>query len=237
MKQINRSVVMGLLELMLLSGPCWALGEADGYWNQGIIGGKTVAASAAAWRPQGIKPLPVLTNPLDLGQLDRKLKELNKSIEEAMGWAKITLPSIGLQADDGSRFVKGLLPNAEEAGVRIGDEVMQADGQNVSNIQDVAKIAKNDIVELTLARGIKVQVTKQPFPTVSPEFFAWLKEQTGKYQKVLDNLKMQAQNPDARWESLQALGDGAVRLNFCIDQTAKALQDEQAYVYNNAYRH
>jgi hypothetical protein len=235
MNQIKISVLKALAGVCLLSSPCWALGEADGLWNAGVVGGKETAEIAAKWRPQGIKALPVLTNPLDLSRLGHKLDELNKNIEDAIGWSKMPFPSVGIDFGDGL-VVKGLLPNADDAGVQLGDVVLEVNGHKVFTRKDVADNSPGDNLELTLASGAKIKFEKQPFPTVPPAFFSWIKDLTSKYQKTLDDLKARAANSGGNLQAQQSLAYEASELNLVIDQTAEALKDEQRSVFENAFR-
>src|SRR5271157_4274666 len=100
MNRIRLGAFKGLAVVCLLSSPGWTSGEADVSWTTGIRLGREVTMLAKAWRPQGLKPLPVVTNYLDLGQLGRKLNELESNLKMSTDCAEHPFVGLGFFFDE-----------------------------------------------------------------------------------------------------------------------------------------
>ena len=236
MKLMNRNLWIVLPGFVLLAHTCFAEWEADRLWNHGVDGLVVLAAEAAAWRPHRFK-LPVVTNPLDFDQLERKLHELNKNIDMAITMAQDSPPGLGLgfENEKQPRVVTALLFNgkAARAGIRRGDEIVKVNGKDVANYMDIIQLAQqNSVVVLTLKREVDIPVEKQKSPSLSQEFLNEMKATVGRFRMTLNILEQQAQNPNADLETLAFQGSA---LDSGINKLGNELQEAQIKLYNDSY--
>ena len=172
--------------------------------------------------------------PLDLAKLERKLQELQKKIDEALFWAYHTPPPVGLKFEGQVPVVSGVMPHAADAGVKPGDVVVKVNGARVANVATIGRLAKGNVVELTLARGDKVTIAKQEMPTLGMELYslAQIKRQAGEFSNKLGELKAQEQQPQADRRTLAA---EASRLDAGIDAASLGVETAQMRAYNEAF--
>jgi len=227
MNQILRSASTASVAVFLFSGPCWAQGEAAALWRQGIAGGKDVAVLAAAWRPQGLKFLPVISNYLDLSQLERKLNELESKIKMDLSFTKNTSGTGFYCNEKNPPAVNSLLigGNAEQAGLNLGDEIVKVNGQNVTSYQQIDAVTE-DVLQLTLATEKTVTVRKQALPTMSLELLMQLAEESQKCRRTLNELRRQAAAASADPRAIAALAGQSRTLDTRITQLGDVLREE-----------